>query len=261
MQVFKRYVAYSLTILLTLFALSSCSTGPEETQPLPEFSSLAAPGDSAHAYLSGAQFSELKVEIDYMPGYAPDSDALDSLKKFLQNRLNKSTITIQTPTEIASGGKDAYSQDDIINIEQNNRDHATTVESETGNTLWVYLSILDGNYAQNNSVLGLTYLNTSMTFFGPAIHNNSGGVGQVSRTKLEGTTFMHEFGHNMGLVANGSPMQQDHQDAGHGAHCDNDSCLMYYAVETTDYTSVLIDSPIPDLDANCIADLQANGGK
>lgn len=259
MKLFKRYLSYGLTVLLTLFALSSCSTGPEETKPLPEFSSLAAPGDSAHAYLSDAQFSELKVEIDYMPGYAPDNDALDSLKTFLQNRLNKSSISIQTPTEIPSGGKDAYSQDDILNIEEANRDNFTKVDSKSGNTLWVYFSILDGSYADNSNVLGLTYLNTSMTFFGSTIQNNSGGVGQVSRTKLEGTTYMHEFGHNMGLVANGTPMQQRHQ--ANGAHCDDDSCLMYYAVETTDYTSVLMDSPMPDLDANCRADLQANGGK
>lgn len=263
MDFLKRCYSRLLTLILVgLVAVACSSTGPDDTAPLPKFSSIAAPGDSAHAYLSGEQFSQLNVEIDYMPGYAPDGDALDSLKAFLERRLNKSNITIKAPTEIPSGGKDAYSQEDIINIEEQNRDHFTTVENNTGNTLWVYFSILDGQFAGDENVLGLTYLNTSMTFFGPTIHNNSGsGIGEVSRTKLEGTVYMHEFGHNMGLVANGSPMQNNHRDAGHGHHCDNDQCLMYYSVETTDYTSVLMDSPIPDLDANCKADLQANGGK
>lgn len=257
----KRYTSLFLSAILLGLGVYACSsTGPGDSQSLPEFSSAEAPGDSAHAYLSDAKFSQLNVEIDYMKGYAPNDDALDSLKTFLQNRLNKSSITFELD-EIPARGKDSYTNDDIVNIEDENRDHFTRVENKSGNTLWVYFSILDGNYAPSNNVLGLTYLNTSMTFFGKTIHNNSGGSFEVSRTKLEGTVYMHEFGHNMGLVSNGSPMQQEHQDTGHGEHCDNDSCLMYYSVETTDYTSVLIDSPIPDLDANCKADLEANGGK
>lgn len=263
MNLIKRYTLLCISTLLFGMVISACSTGPNDhSQPLPAFSSTAAPGDSAHAYLSSDQFSQLNLEIDYMPGYKPDADALDSLKAFLHRRLNKSVINIKTPTEIPSGGKDSYGNDDIISIEQQHRDHYTTLQEAGSDTLWVYFSILDGNYSQQNNVLGLTYLNTSMTFFGPTIHNNSGdGIGQVSRTKLEGTVFNHEFGHNLGLVANGSPMQEDHQDSAHGHHCNNDKCLMYYSVNTTDYTSILIDSPIPDLDANCVADLQANGGK
>jgi len=261
MNLIKRYTLLCISILFLGFLVSACGTGPNDSKPLGVFSSSAAPGDSAHAYLSSDQFNQLNLEIDYMPGYKPNSDALDSLKTFLQRRLHKSIINIETPTQIPSGGKDSYSAQDIINIEQQNRDHYTTLQKAGSDTLWVYFSILDGKFATQNNVLGLTYLNTSMTFFGPTIFNNSGGIGQVSRTKLEGTVFDHEFGHNMGLVANGSPMQQDHQDAGHGHHCNNQNCLMYYSVETTDYTSVLINSPIPDLDANCIADLQANGGK
>jgi hypothetical protein len=36
---------------------------------------------------------------------------------------------------------------------------------------------------------------------------------------------------------------------------------MYYAAETTDILGFLISGPVPDLDANCLADLKANGGK
>ena len=269
MDLLKRYTFTLVSAFLAVFIISSCTTGPNDNQgpdnshqTLPTFSSIEAPGDSAHAYLSSDQFNQLNLEIDYMPGYAPDDDALDSLKAFLHRRLHKSIINIETPTEIPSGGKDSYGNEDIINIEQQNRDHYTTLEDAGSDTLWVYFSILDGQYSPQNNVLGLTYLNTSMTFFGPTIHNNSGsGIGEVSRTKLEGTVFSHEFGHNMGLVADGSPMQTDHQDSGHEHHCNNKNCLMYYQTETTDATSILLDSPIPDLDANCVADLQANGGK
>ena len=69
------------------------------------------------------------------------------------------------------------------------------------------------------------------------------------------------MGHILGLVDIGSPMQTNHKDAAHGNHCNNTNCLMYYASETTDVLGFLITGNVPVLDANCRADLTANGGK
>lgn len=71
----------------------------------------------------------------------------------------------------------------------------------------------------------------------------------------------HEVGHLLGLVDLGSPMQTNHKDVAHGNHCNNSGCLMYYTSETTDILGFLLTGAIPTLDANCIADLKANGGK
>jgi hypothetical protein len=46
-----------------------------------------------------------------------------------------------------------------------------------------------------------------------------------------------------------------------GNHCSNQDCLMYYAAETTDILGFLVTGNIPTLDANCISDIKANGGK
>lgn len=100
-----------------------------------------------------------------------------------------------------------------------------------------------------------------MVVFGKKIHDNSGGLGQASRTKLEATVLEHELGHLLGLVDIGSPMQTNHKDASHGNHCNNTNCLMYYAAETTDILGYLLTGNIPSFDANCIADMKANGGK
>ena len=223
----------------------------------PSFNSKTAAGDSAHAFLSGQQFPILSVEIDYMAGYEPDQQALDSLESFLQRHLNKTTINIGLPTSIPGGGQNAYSASDIISLEEQHRDHYTDAQSDT---LWAYLIIVDGEYNTQN-VLGIAYYNTSMGFFGETIHNNSGGTGQPPRYKMEAIVFNHEFGHNLGLVNNGSPMQQDHQDEAHGKHCDVEECLMYYTVETTDFFANLFDGSIPDLQQFCNADLDANGGR
>ena len=129
-----------------------------------------------------------------------------------------------------------------------------------GSQLGVYFLYTDGGYTEGN-VLGIAFRNTSMCIFGKTIHDNSGGIGQASRTKLESTVLEHEAGHILGLVDVGTAMQTNHKDAGHGSHCNNTNCLMYYSSETTDVLGFLITGSIPTLDANCKADLKANGGK
>jgi hypothetical protein len=100
-----------------------------------------------------------------------------------------------------------------------------------------------------------------VVLLGKKIHDNSGALGQASRTKLEATVLEHEMGHLLGLVDLGSPMQTAHRDATHGNHCNNSNCLMYYSSETSDILGFLITGNIPTLDANCRADLHANGGQ
>ena len=68
----------------------------------------------------------------------------------------------------------------------------------------------------------------------------------------------HEFGHILGLTNAGTVMQSDHEDANHKRHCNVSSCLMYWEAESG---TNLFGGNIPQLDAQCIADLQANGGK
>ena len=65
----------------------------------------------------------------------------------------------------------------------------------------------------------------------------------------------------MGLVKLGSNMATTHEDAAHQKHCNNTACLMYYATQTNMMGGVILSGTIPLLDANCKADLHANGGK
>lgn len=190
-----------------------------------------------------------------MPGYPPDGAALNHLQSRLSSFINKpSGITIVTK-EIPASSKTVLSLNDVIDIEKNNRTAFTS-----GSELAVCILYTNGNYSDAN-VLGIAYKNTSVAIFGKMIYDNSGGIGQASRTKLEATVLEHELGHLLGLVDLGSPMQAGHKDASHGNHCNNSACLMYYASETSDILGFLITGNIPSFDANCVADLHANGGK
>lgn len=212
-------------------------------------------GASANDLLSASKYSSVKIEIQYMPGFQPDASAINNLTSFLNTLLNKPGGISVIQSQITASGNPVLSLNDIANIEKNNRTVYTS-----GSQLGVYFLYTDGNYTESN-VLGLAFRNTSMCIFGKPVHDNSGGIGQASRTKLESTVLNHEFGHIMGLVDLGSPMQTGHKDAAHGSHCNNSNCLMYYASETTDILGFLITGSIPPLDANCKADLTTNGGK
>lgn len=214
-----------------------------------------AVGASANELLSAATYTTVKIEIQYMPGYAPDAAAVNNINSFLSTLINKPGGISITQTQITASGKQVLSLNDIAVIEKNNRTVYTS-----GNQLGVYVLITDGGYSETN-VLGLAYRNTSMSILGKTIHDNSGGIGQVSRTKLETTVMQHELGHLMGLVDVGTAMQTNHKDAMHGNHCNNNNCLMYYASETTEILGFLLTGAVPPLDANCKADLKANGGK
>jgi hypothetical protein len=212
-------------------------------------------GASANELLSSGIYKSVKIEIQYMTGYAPDVSALSHLQNILATYLNKpSGITIVTK-EISASSSSSLSIDQIRTAEEQNRTVFTA-----GDQLGVYILYTDGNFTDNN-VLGAAFRNTSIVVFGKTVYDNSGGLGQASRTKLEATVLEHEFGHILGLVDVGSSMQTNHKDVAHGNHCNNSSCLMYYASDTRDVLGFLVTGNILSFDANCIADIHANGGK
>ena len=212
-------------------------------------------GAAAKDLLSASNYTSVKIEIQYMPGFQPDAAAVNNLTAFINSLINKTAGVTVVQTQIAASGKATLTLSEIGQIEKDNRTAYTS-----GSQLGVYFLYTDGGYEQAN-VLGVAYRNTSMSILGKTIHDNSGAIGQTSRTKLETTVLEHEFGHILGLVNLGSAMQTNHQDGAHGSHCNNANCLMYYQSETTDVLGFLLTGSIPTLDANCKADLIANGGK
>ncbi|MGC4102761.1 M12 family metallo-peptidase [Ferruginibacter sp.] len=214
-----------------------------------------AVGASANELLSATKYTSAIIEMQYMPGYQPDVSSVNNLVNFINLLANKPGGITVVQSAIASGGKSVYSLDDVAAIEKTNR-----TKYNSGTQIALNFLYVDGNYTTDN-VLGFAYRNTSMCIFAKKVADNSGGIGQVSRTKLESTILEHEMGHLLGLVNLGSAMQTAHEDAANAKHCNNSNCLMYYEVQTTGIMGPLMNGNIPALDANCRADLHANGGK
>ncbi|HET6989994.1 MAG TPA: hypothetical protein VFJ43_01670 [Bacteroidia bacterium] len=208
-----------------------------------------------HDFLSSSKYERLELDIVYVEGFQPTSQTISQIESFLEERLNKPSGISVSYKSISSPGKSFYTKDDLDKVEKNERSHFTK-----GNTLTTFIFFADAPFSTSN-VIGLTYGTTSFAVFEYTVHQNSGGIAQVSPYVLETTVAEHEFGHLFGLVDNGTKMQTYHLDAGNGNHCDNKYCLMYYTTETTDILGNLTGGNIPQFDDHCIADLRENGGK
>jgi len=235
--------AYFSLLVVTIGFLTSCS---KEDLPQYDYKTL---GTSAHDLLVSSGFSSLIIEVDYMPGYEPDGTSLINLQNFLEMHINKPGGIQIIQKQIPSSGQISLSVDNLVEIEKHNR-----TKFSAGTTIAVHILIVDADFT-GSPLFGLAYWNTSFCLFGKNIFYSSGGTGQVRRSVLMTTLLEHEFGHLLGLVDQGSPMQTAHRDTANGAHCDNQSCLMYYGIESTANGTI----PLPD--SSCVADLKANGGK
>ena len=252
----KRMRKLIFCIVTVLFA----STCKKENSVLPgqvkdEKTQTSSPAD----FLSSANYDKLIVQIVYEAGSPPAQTAVINLTSFLQQRLNKPSGIQILQQSISPQGKTVLSLDDIKALEKTNR-AANTAER----VLTAYIFFANGDYDQNSGnkkVLGIAYGFSSIVIFDKTIHDVSGGLGQPSISSVETSVVEHEFGHVMGLVNNGVAMASPHQDEANGRHCNNKDCLMYYATETSDMIANLVNSNVPTLDANCLNDLKAAGGK
>lgn len=231
---------------------NSQSTGIEANQQ--------ATGSSSNDLLSDITFKSMIVELVYVEGYEPTQSAINNFMSFLENRTYKPNgITIETRA-ITSPGLSPYTNQEIVEIENSNRTKFNTADQIA---VWAFFT--DGESASNTSngvVLGTAYRNTSFVIYEETIHSYSDSAFEANRDVLETTVITHEFGHILGLTNLGAAMQTNHEDLEHPKHCNNQDCLMYWSAETGSGMENLVGvSTAPQLDSQCISDLQANGGK
>jgi hypothetical protein len=237
--------------ILVLAFLAGCK---EDESPT-ERNRSVRPND----YLTEQDYKSLTVEIVYVEGFQPTANTVLALKTFLIARLNKPAGINVVERSIASPGVGVYDVDLLRQIELEHR-----TQNTDDDMLTAFFFFADGEYANNsgtNKSLGIAYDYSSMAVFEKTVRDFSGGPGKPSTSTLETTVIEHEFCHILGLVNNGTPITSEHHDPSHDGHCTSQDCLMYYLAETSGIATNLFGGTVPRLDANCLADLKANGGK
>lgn len=244
-------------VLLAVIFLYSCSNDSSMDDD-PSLANKKVTGSSANQFLAENQFNSLLIEVIYVENYKPTQTAINNLVNFIQERTYKSAGIQVVEKAIPLPGKSPYSLNEVRDLEDINREHFNN-----GNQLALMVLFLDGNSDQDTEssmVLGTAYRNTSFVVFENTVRQASNSPSEPNTTVLESTVMRHEFCHLLGLVNFGTPMVQPHQDEENGKHCNVEDCLMNYRAEAGLLLSGL-DGVIPDLDAQCLADLKANGGK
>ncbi|NLP57191.1 membrane metalloprotease [Lutibacter sp. B1] len=254
-----KYIFKSI-LLLSFLTIVSCSSDDNDSNNYTSsYSYTKQVGYSAEDILSANYFSNILIEVMYVEGFQPQTETLNNLKAFIQERTYKSNVIIQQKLlEIPT--QTDYSMGEVKKIEDENRS-----EFSSGDQLTISALFLNGKSDRDTDdsvILGTAYRNTSFVIFEETIHSFSDNPFEPSRKVMESTVILHEFCHLLGLVNIGTPLVHEHQDTENGGHCTNEDCLMYYQAENGSRIGQFISGDkVPQLDAYCIEDLQANGGK
>ncbi|MHB1145984.1 MAG: membrane metalloprotease [Lutibacter sp.] len=216
-------------------------------------------GYSANDILSNKKFTDIYIEVMYVDGFKPSAETLTNLKNFIGSRTYKTNIIIEERL-INITPKLIYSIEDVRSIEDTNRS-IFSFENQLAISA-LFLNGKSSSDTENTTILGTAYRNTSFVIYEETIKAASNNILGPSKITLESTVILHEFCHLLGLVNFGTNMVANHEDTSHSAHCTTENCLMYYLIENgKNAPHVVKDAQIPQLDANCINDLKANGGK
>ncbi|QBA64808.1 hypothetical protein [Muriicola soli] len=258
--------------LIGLFLLAACtkdSNGPggNDPDPIDKSANLLATGDSANDILTNETFTTLLIEIGYVTGFQPSAEAMNNFQAFLQARTFKQDIQVQY-LELPSPNENDLSLQEIADLESENR----TAYNE-GSTLAIYIYFADApadtdDPQEGTVTLGAVYRNTSMVIYESTVRELGVNNSQVTIADVETAALNHEFGHLLGLVDLGSPPVNAHEDPNAEHHCDINGCLMRAELQFGGGLLGMMNkrvstgkAAVPGLDDECIADLQANGGK
>lgn len=249
-QTTLRKYFYLLALPVLLFTANACEKDDDD----PVNTNI-----NAHDFLSADRYRNLVVQVTSVDGYQPQQTTLNNLSSFLIQRCNKPNGVSFVQTTIPSPGQASYTDNQLREVETRYRSQKTS-----GQTLTAFVYFADGGYAgdtDDSKTLGVTYGSSSIAIFEKTVRDYSGDLLQPTEATMETAILLHEFGHVLGLVNYGSPAQVAHEDGAHPNHCNNEDCLMYWLVEQSAISSELLGTGVPQLDANCINDLRANGGK
>ncbi|WP_136464987.1 hypothetical protein [Flagellimonas onchidii] len=293
----KKILVYSLICSCFILACSRDSDDTSEPGTVDKKANLLGTGASANDFLANTNFDKLLIEIAYVDGFRPTAQTISNFETFLRETTFKTDIEFIYKS-LPSPNDDTLELDEIVDLESENR---TAYNNGKTLTLYIYFanSPSEGDDEDEGLVtLGAVYRNTSMVIYESTIRNLASRSVSISLTDVESATLNHEFGHLLGLVNLGTTPVNDHEDTttndegneeGNN-HCNVTGCLMRAELQfgvanknsrLTSKNGMHADCNlsgmsmmkllqqqaskglpiVPVLDAECILDLQNNGGR
>lgn len=268
-----KYVFLIFAAFTVVFSCSKDSDGgsTEETVTVNKTPNLQGTGDSANDLLSNNTYTKLLIEIGYVEGFRPTARTEADVIEFLKEVTFKQDIQI-TYKQLESTGKASLTLQEIADLEKENR-----TQYNTEDTIAVYIYFTDATADtddpnSNSATLGAVYRNTSMVIYEGTVRKLANSSLLISLATAETATMHHEFGHLFGLVDLGTEMVNNHESQSENEerqlvddnHCAIDGCLMNASLEFGSGMRKMLmakNDAVPELDAECRLDLQANGGR
>jgi len=258
-----------LILLLAFGLLINCSKDSDDNLDggIDKSANLLATGASANDILSNTRFSTLLIEAAYVEGFRPTMETMNNFEIYLRNRTFKQNIQV-VYRQLPSPNEETLTLQEIADLESENR-----TEYNDGETLAIYIYFADApsdsdDEDQGIVTLGAVYRNTSMVIHEGVVRKLANQSSLITITDVETSTLNHEFGHLFGLVDLGSAMVNNHEDPDAENHCDIAGCLMRGELEfgggmmgVLEKSKMSKGVAVPTLDAECILDLQNNGGR
>ena len=241
-------ICFGLLIVLISPMLSGC-LGADRLANLGSMHGI--PGGLTLACLDDSTYTSMVIEIDYQPGYKPESSSTDLLKERLESVCNKpSGIEIEfTETEFTN--EDIWSADDVRVSGWEEKSH----DPRDGSTLYWQVLFPAGAY-EDSSVLGVAVDASTISIFKDSIDDSENVLRRPSAEKIENSVLVHEFGHLLGLVNTVYTSPADHEDSAHPGHSNNEDSVMYWAIESSSIAN-FFDNELPtEFDDDDKQDLQ-----
>lgn len=254
-----RALTLAVAAVLVLGPAAGCGSS---SHPAPG-ATLASdlPGSDAHALLASTTYRSLRVHVDYTAGLAPSPRALAFVQARLAQHLDKPDgVIVELGHEVAGPSAKVVSLAASRQVVARNR---STFAS--GSEASIYVVYLAGECERDvedaETTLGWGLSATSFAVFKQTCDNAARGMSDPAQ--LEGAVLLHECGHLLGLVGQGTPALSAHEDLARPAHCTNPGCLMQSACLQWGLGGELSGTaggPV-DFCSACLADLRANGGR
>ena len=222
-----------------------------------------------------SSIKDVVVEIDYETGQEPYTgpiigfgDTFDPTlanidRVFAGKKMLTIPKTLGAMQDVGAINDEELTVPDILALATQ---HRITYNSETRRSY--YVIFVSGHFADDNGiqygVLGIS-IGDTIAMFKDVIRTTNITLAPNVVRYVEQSTLIHELSHSIGLTDNGVPMVAPHKDAPHGAHCNNQDCVMFWqndgSADAARFAQqrLLTGSSIL-FDAACLADVDAQTG-